>query len=391
MLPLALQIIEDIESHVGEGNRAQQWSELARQYPWYTTAWLGSYAHQQQPEEAWHKIALQVTQPLQLQLIAQPMQASHLPWVVPATADRKHEEKVANSTAALPEAEEAHVPQVIIKEKVPETWASEEQIEPMQPAQDAALVAATPAILEKEAGEVAPNNVVALAEAIAEETPLTEGVVRHDGHPDAYLEEASEASITAEVDQQPAATENNTTTTVADAAESTATEDFEAEPTNTESETTGDTATIQQQEAAADSSTIPKVVNVPGGSIPGDTDFIFQPYHTVDYFASLGIKIDPQTLPTTRFDNQLKSFTQWLKTMKRIEQTAANSPADPAVEAQAAQSVVTGEILTETMAEVLVKQGKTEHALDIYAKLTLLHPEKTAFFAAQIEKLKATK
>ena len=43
----------------------------------------------------------------------------------------------------------------------------------------------------------------------------------------------------------------------------------------------------------------------------------FEPYHTVDDFASQGIKMATNEKPKDRFEQQLKSFTQWLKTIKR--------------------------------------------------------------------------
>jgi hypothetical protein len=114
---------------------------------------------------------------------------------------------------------------------------------------------------------------------------------------------------------------------------------------------------------------------------------LFEPYHSVDYFASMGIKVDLNEVPKDTFDRQLKSFTQWLKTMKKVTIPEA-AAADPLVEAQANQSNVNKEIVTEAMAQVLVKQGKHEKAAEIYQKLLLLHPEKSVFFAAQIEQLK---
>ena len=114
---------------------------------------------------------------------------------------------------------------------------------------------------------------------------------------------------------------------------------------------------------------------------------LFEPYHSVDYFASMGIKVDLSEVPKDTFDRQLKSFTQWLKTMKKVTIPEA-ATADPLVEAQANQSNVNKEIITEAMAQVLVKQGKQEKAAEIYQKLLLLHPEKSVFFAAQIEQLK---
>lgn len=122
-----------------------------------------------------------------------------------------------------------------------------------------------------------------------------------------------------------------------------------------------------------------------------DEDLLFQPYHTVDYFAALGIKMDASQLGTTRFDVQLKSFTQWLKTMKRINYQTGQISNDPLVEAQASASLQTKEVVTEAMAEVLAQQGMAKQAIAVYEKLSLLHPEKSVFFAARIEKLKAEK
>lgn len=130
---------------------------------------------------------------------------------------------------------------------------------------------------------------------------------------------------------------------------------------------------------------------MPAISLPTTTDesFLFQPFHTVDYFASQGIKADQSAITTTRFDTQLKSFTQWLKTMKRADYQTGQFSADPAVDAQAKASLEVKEVLTEAMADVLAQQGRHVQAIEVYRKLTLLHPEKSAFFAAQIEKLKA--
>jgi hypothetical protein len=74
--------------------------------------------------------------------------------------------------------------------------------------------------------------------------------------------------------------------------------------------------------------------------------------------------------------------------MKRVG-PETSSAADPVVDAQASASVQEKDVITEAMAAVLEKQGKYQKAIDILGKLMLLHPEKSAFFAAQIENLKA--
>jgi hypothetical protein len=117
----------------------------------------------------------------------------------------------------------------------------------------------------------------------------------------------------------------------------------------------------------------------------------FEPYHMVDYFASQGIKYKPEEQPTDKFGQQLKSFTDWLKTMKRLSSTEAIPKTETAqeqkVELMAERSLDEKDVFTEAMAEVWVKQGNPEKARIIYEKLSLQDPSKRAYFAAKIEDL----
>ena len=54
---------------------------------------------------------------------------------------------------------------------------------------------------------------------------------------------------------------------------------------------------------------------------PATAELIFEPFHTVDYFASQGIRFKEEEKPRDKFGQQLKSFTDWLKTMKRLPVT----------------------------------------------------------------------
>lgn len=116
----------------------------------------------------------------------------------------------------------------------------------------------------------------------------------------------------------------------------------------------------------------------------------FQALHTVDYFASQGIKLKEEKAGTDQLSTQLKTFTQWLKTMKKSyveEQQQLDAIEEKKVEQIATSSNSPEEIVTESMASVLEQQGKTLKAIELYHKLSLLHPEKSAYFATQIERL----
>jgi hypothetical protein len=130
------------------------------------------------------------------------------------------------------------------------------------------------------------------------------------------------------------------------------------------------------------------------GNDPAKTELIFEPYHTVDYFASQGIKFKEEEKPKDKFGQQLKSFTEWLKTLKRLPATETIQPVDvnaeEKVEQLADQSLQEREVVTETMAEVWEKQGNAIKAIGIYNKLSLLDPSKKAYFATKIEELKKT-
>ena len=122
-----------------------------------------------------------------------------------------------------------------------------------------------------------------------------------------------------------------------------------------------------------------------------ETELSFEPYHTVDYFASQGIKLSQEEVSKDKFGKQLKSFTEWLKTMKRLpaqQVVQLDTSTERKVEHLAEDSVHNADVITEAMAEVWLKQGNREKAIETYNKLSLLNPSKRAYFAALIENLK---
>ena len=123
-----------------------------------------------------------------------------------------------------------------------------------------------------------------------------------------------------------------------------------------------------------------------------NTDIPIDPYYTIDYFASQGIKLDLDN-PNDKLGQNLKRFTQWLRHMKKLGPEDAgreieSTKADEEVQKMADTSNKVREVVTEAMASVLEKQGKKGKAIELYTKLSFLNPDKSVYFAAQIQKLK---
>lgn len=119
-----------------------------------------------------------------------------------------------------------------------------------------------------------------------------------------------------------------------------------------------------------------------------------EPYHTIDYFASQGIKLSATTNPADKLGVQLKSFTDWLKTMRKVDTNSIDNEliVDDSVNSNvvslAENSLVKNDILTENMVDVLLKQGKTNEAISLLEKLSLQDTLKSSYFASRIEQIK---
>ncbi len=123
------------------------------------------------------------------------------------------------------------------------------------------------------------------------------------------------------------------------------------------------------------------------------SDIPFEPLHTVDYFASQGIKVTDVPLANDKLGNQMKSFTAWLKSMKKLHASKPeeqDTATERIIQTSAEESNINTEILTEAMAEVLIKQDKREKAIEMFNKLSLINPSKSAYFAAKIESIKSS-
>ena len=148
--------------------------------------------------------------------------------------------------------------------------------------------------------------------------------------------------------------------------------------------------TIQQEAESPhlqDEKELNKEVEVSDNNEP----IAFEPLHTIDFFASQGIRLREEDLENDKLGRQLKSFTGWLKSMKRLHPGRLPEQDDvieKIIQTSAEGSNMEVDVLTEAMAEVLVKQNKKDKAIEMYNKLSLMNPSKSAYFAAKIESLK---
>lgn len=139
-----------------------------------------------------------------------------------------------------------------------------------------------------------------------------------------------------------------------------------------------------------------------------ETELIFQPLYTDDYFAYKRLK-NPEEADDLNEQGaaEMKSFTSWLRQMKdnfvgktskdwyhqqlhRIYEEEDEPEVSETVEKMAMDSIVfNNDIVSETLAEIWVRQHQYSNAIKIYQKLSLLNPDKNAYFAQKILELKS--
>lgn len=87
--------------------------------------------------------------------------------------------------------------------------------------------------------------------------------------------------------------------------------------------------------------------------------------------------------PKQKEQNEI--IDQFIKTKPVIPKV---KPTTPATDLSEESSIFSDNIVSETLVELLLKQGKKEKAIEVLKKLIWKFPQKKAYFAAQIEDLK---
>ena len=160
-------------------------------------------------------------------------------------------------------------------------------------------------------------------------------------------------------------------------------------------------------EPASDEAALPIKI-FPLTAATEETELIFQPLYTDDYFAYKRLK-NPEEADELNDQGaaEMKSFTSWLRQMKdnfvgktskdwyhqqlhRIYEEEDEPEVSETVEKMAMDSIVfNNDIVSETLAEIWVRQQQYGNAIKIYQKLSLLNPDKNAYFAQKILELKS--
>ena len=275
--------------------------------------------------------------------------------------------------------------------------SSSQEIEPVSHSQASSFTGETPEdVTEHNATDAADEISDVQTEAdVVSQTDLTNGEFRGSGEPEQQhegvgaenLERVSDFEAHSASDQiQPVSTEESHS------------REFQDEPVAAGESQKAAESEFEEQQSRASAASIEKTLSgaalIPTKAEIEKNEFTFEPYHTIDYFASQGIKLQQSDLSKDKFGKQLKSFTEWLRSMKRLPQAATEGNLDEATQRSiqdiAEHSFEEKDIVTETMAEVWIKQGNKEKAIDTLNKLSLLNPSKSHYFAAKIEQLKAS-
>jgi hypothetical protein len=89
-----------------------------------------------------------------------------------------------------------------------------------------------------------------------------------------------------------------------------------------------------------------------------------------------------------RLKEQIEIIDQFIKTQPSIASVRERNPLPP-TDLNSIKSGEFGEnIVSETLVEILIKQGKKDRAIEVLKKLIWKYPQKKAYFASQIEDLK---
>ncbi|GAB3635841.1 hypothetical protein GCM10027422_14310 [Hymenobacter arcticus] len=125
---------------------------------------------------------------------------------------------------------------------------------------------------------------------------------------------------------------------------------------------------------------------LPGTSLPPAGEFFAPDALLLAHLAAHQLPSEPRPSTISLID----SFLQRAPATTRRRQLPSLTAPEPAAQADLSVRSTRAEpdLASESLAKILVRQGKTDRAIAVYERLMVKHPEKMAYFAAQIESLR---
>jgi hypothetical protein len=106
----------------------------------------------------------------------------------------------------------------------------------------------------------------------------------------------------------------------------------------------------------------------------------------IEEIKTLKEEIEPES---ERQKEQIQIIDHFIKTQPSISSTVKDRNPLPPADLNSTRSGEFGEsIVSETLVEILIKQGKKDRAIEVLKKLIWKYPQKKAYFASRIEDLK---
>jgi tetratricopeptide (TPR) repeat protein len=114
-------------------------------------------------------------------------------------------------------------------------------------------------------------------------------------------------------------------------------------------------------------------------------NLIFAPEYRLD-----AMEIEEETLPPTGKEagKKFSLIDKFLEAQPKMPMIKANESVSPMTSAEQNKDE-NDDLVTETLASIYAQQGYYKKAIQIFEKLSLKYPEKSTYFAAQIEKIKS--
>lgn len=110
-----------------------------------------------------------------------------------------------------------------------------------------------------------------------------------------------------------------------------------------------------------------------------------QAYDPLKAIAQEPTSAEPVQTPAGGLEAKLPLIDRFIREEPRIDR---NKPLFFNPDEQAERSTrLPDEVVSETLAKIYLAQGKKDKAIEIYRKLMLLYPEKSSYFAAQIQNI----